>query len=98
MNSLRSYSLVHATNRHCFPGIILAHIARLCFTALLSAVTATAQLPSLLKHSIPAPRGPGQVNAKLGYHVAVDGNLTVVGAPLDDTNQPDAGLVKIFDT
>jgi hypothetical protein len=34
----------------------------------------------------------------LGYTVAVDGNLTVVGAPYDDIQGLDSGVVKVFDS
>jgi hypothetical protein len=39
-----------------------------------------------------------QVEAQLGYSVAVNGGYTVAGAPYDDIGGADSGVVKIFDS
>ncbi|HSH38019.1 MAG TPA: hypothetical protein VK993_04470, partial [Chthoniobacterales bacterium] len=70
------------------------------FTLLLplcAILPAAAQVPNTLRHSIPAPVDT-QSRAELGFAVAVDGNFTVVGAPLDDLLAFNAGVVKVFDS
>ncbi len=71
--------------------------AVLCAT-LFCALTAGAQVPNKLLHSIPAPPR-GVPAAALGYSAATDGGVTVLGAPR--TNSPGAeaaGEAKVFDT
>ena len=63
----------------------------------LFALHAAAQTPHLLRNSIPPPTG-AQISVQLGFSVAVDGGYTVVGAPFDDTQVNDSGLVKVFDS
>ncbi|MEQ1749857.1 MAG: choice-of-anchor D domain-containing protein, partial [Prosthecobacter sp.] len=62
----------------------------------LLALPAAAQVPYTLRHPIPAPPGGAQALAELGSSVAVDGDYTVVGAPLDDIGGQNAGVVKVF--
>jgi drug/metabolite transporter superfamily protein YnfA len=59
--------------------------------------TSFAQEPDTLKYSIPSPSTALQTSAQSGWAVAVDGNLIVVGAPLDDVGGVDAGVVNVFD-
>ena len=80
-------------NRFHFQSVILALGA---FAFGLSH-PAGAEAPATLKHSISAPVGT-QSEAQLGYSVAVDGGLTVVGAPFDDLGGIDSGVVKVFDS
>ena len=60
------------------------------------AISAGAQQPDTLRHFIAPPAG-AQSQAQLGYSVAIDGGLTVLGALYDDTGQSSAGVVKVFD-
>jgi sulfur relay (sulfurtransferase) DsrC/TusE family protein len=74
-------------------------VALLIACVLLSAAAESrAQVPGTLQHSIAAPPVGAQSGALLGYTVAVDGNLTVVGAPYDDIQGLDSGVVKVFDS
>ena len=68
--------------------------------ALLAVITgpAAGQIPNTLRHSIPPPGVGPQTGARLGSSVAVDGGLTVAGAPLDNTTDVYSGVVKVFDT
>lgn len=75
---------------------IFARIQILVVSAGLVVLTASAQVPNTLIHSIPAPPTGVQSGAQLGYSVAVDGNYTVVGAPQDDFGGINAGMVKVF--
>ncbi|MEO7318281.1 MAG: FG-GAP repeat protein [Chthoniobacteraceae bacterium] len=59
---------------------------------------AIAPQPNTLIHSIPAPFGTPQSGAALGRSVAVEGGLTVAGAPLDDNGGLESGAVKVFDS
>jgi hypothetical protein len=72
------------------------------FLAVLAVVVATrqakAQAPDTLRHSIAAPPVGAQSGARLGSSVAVDGIYTVVGAPYDDFEDRDSGVVKVFDS
>ncbi len=72
-----------------------ATMAALC--AILT-TPASAQVPNTLKHSIPPPFGTAQTGGGLGFSVAVDGTITVAGAPYDDTGATDSGIVKVFDS
>jgi hypothetical protein len=56
-----------------------------------------AQEPNTLKHSIASPSTAPQAFAESGSAVAVDGNLIVVGAPLDDLGGAEVGVVNVFD-
>ncbi len=71
----------------------LGFIVSLIFT-----VCAQAQQPDTLLHKTPAPPVGAQSGAQLGFSVAMDGGLTIVGAPLDDTGASNSGVVKVFDT
>jgi WD40 repeat protein len=61
-------------------------------------ITASAQVPKALLHSIAGPPEGVQSGAQLGHSVAVDGGLTVVGASLDSTGGRMTGVVKVFDS
>jgi hypothetical protein len=61
------------------------------------ALPLAAQQPDTLRHSIPAPPTGVQSGAQLGFSVAVEGSYVVVGAPADDTQATDSGVVKVFD-
>ena len=54
---------------------------------LTAAVPALAQVPDIAV----------QAGALQGYSVAVDGNVAVVGAVLDDAGAPDSGAAKVYD-
>jgi hypothetical protein len=56
-----------------------------------------AQEPRTLKYSIASPSTAPQVSVESGSATAGDGNLIVVGAPLDDSGELDAGVVNVFD-
>jgi hypothetical protein len=75
-------------------------IHRLLLLAMALAIQpVTAQIPNTLLSSFQRPeRGGIQEGAQLGLSVAVDGGLTVVGAPLDDLGRQDSGVVKVFDS
>ncbi len=51
-----------------------------------------------LLHAIPPPPGGPQTGAQFGLSVAVDGDFTVVGAPLDDLGGTASGVVKVFNS
>ena len=76
------------------------HGATLLFvTSLLIAAAQTrAQAPNALEHTIAAPPTGAQTGAQLGYSVATEGNLTVLGAPFDDLQGINSGVVKVFDS
>jgi hypothetical protein len=57
-----------------------------------------AQAPDTLQRTIPAPPVGAQSGGALGFAVAVDGELTVVGAPFDDLQATDSGVVKVFNS
>jgi len=67
------------------------------------ALPVAAQIPNTLLHSVFGPPSTVvQTGAQLGYSVAMDGNLIVMGAPFDNTgafhstiNAP--GVAKVFD-
>jgi hypothetical protein len=63
----------------------------------LAASPVAAQNPFALLHTLPAPPTGYVGGAALGSGVAMDGNLAVAGAPLDDAGANDAGVVKVFD-
>ena len=50
------------------------------------------------EYYIPAPPVGAQAGAQLGFSAATDGDLTVVGAPLDDLLGTDSGVVKVFES
>jgi len=50
-----------------------------------------------LLHPLLNPNTNAQAGANQGYSVAVDGNMAVVGAPLDDLSAYDSGVVKVYD-
>jgi hypothetical protein len=64
---------------------------------------AGAQIPNTLRHSLPGPASTiVQAGAQLGYSVATDGNLIVMGAPFDNTGgspptNVSIGVAKVFD-
>ena len=76
------------------------HGATLLFvTSLLIAAAQTrAQAPNALEHTIAAPPTGAQAGARLGNIVATEGNLTVLGAPFDDLQGSNSGVVKVFDS
>jgi drug/metabolite transporter superfamily protein YnfA len=55
-----------------------------------------AQVPDALKRSFFDPNTAPQAGAAQGASVASDGDFVVVGAPLDDTDGYDAGVVKVY--
>jgi hypothetical protein len=77
---------------------IFARFVSLVASTILVALPASAQIPNALIHSIPAPPTGVQTGAQFGSSVAVDGGYTVVGAPYDDTDATDAGVVKVYDS
>ncbi|MCX6839227.1 MAG: FG-GAP repeat protein [Verrucomicrobia bacterium] len=77
----------------------LTNVRRLIQAGLMAlALSAFAQQPNTLLHSIASPPAGVQSDGLLGYSVAVDGGYTVVGAVSDDFAVADTGVVKIFDT
>jgi hypothetical protein len=68
------------------------------FFLLLLTLKASAQIPNTVLHSIIPPPTGVQFGAQLGYSVAADGDLTVAGAPFDDTGTGSAGVAKVFDS
>jgi hypothetical protein len=57
---------------------------------------AVAQVPDALKHSFFDPDTALQPGARQGASVASDGDFVVVGAPLDDLDGYDDGVVKVY--
>lgn len=82
----------------CFPRLFPNPrcLAVFLAAAVALAMSAGAQQPDTLRHFI-APPASAQSEAQLGYSVAIDGGLTVLGAPYDDIGHWDAGVVKVFD-
>jgi hypothetical protein len=62
------------------------------------AFSAEALVPNVLKRSLYPTGTAPQTGAGAGASVAVDGDLTVVGAPLDGAKGYFVGRVKIYDT
>lgn len=87
MKTLRFLIAVPALLRHAIPASLL----------LAFALPGAAQVPNTLLHSIPAPP-TAQREAHLGRSVAVDGGMTVLGAPDDDLGATDSGVAKVFDS
>jgi FG-GAP repeat/HYR domain/Abnormal spindle-like microcephaly-assoc'd, ASPM-SPD-2-Hydin len=54
------------------------------------------QITHKLLHSITAPAQTNTWSGYGGYSVAVAGNYIVVGSPFDDTDGPDAGIVRVY--
>ena len=73
-------------------------LVAVAFVLLLSRWPAAGDVPDQLRFSIPAPPVGVQTDAQLGNSVAMDGALTVLGAPYDDSGGNDSGVVKVFDT
>jgi hypothetical protein len=71
-------------------------IRLLALGLLAAALPARALPPEMLLHSIPPPSNGSQMSAQFGFTVAVEGAYTVVGAPNDDINGTDSGVVKVF--
>ncbi len=61
------------------------------------ALSAAAQGPSVLRHSI-APPPDVQAYENFGYSVATSGGFTAVGAPFHSGPGEDIGLVKVFNS
>jgi hypothetical protein len=59
---------------------------------------ASAQVQVALEHSLFSPSTAPQPGAGQGYSVAVDGGLTIAGAPFDDVGGQDSGVAKIYST
>src|SRR5687768_12183903 len=57
---------------------------------------AVAQIPDALKHSFFDPDTARQAGAQQGASVASDGDFVVTGAPYDDIDGYDDGLVKVY--
>ena len=64
--------------------------------SLLLALPVTAQRPTTLLHTIPAPFGTAQVGGNLGQRVGIDGDYTVVGVPYEDRTEQNEGVAKVF--
>jgi hypothetical protein len=76
----------------------LSAAAALAVAALTFCGPSVVQAQDTLQHSIAAPPVGAQSSAQLGYSVATNGNLIVVGAPFDDLRGVDSGVVKVFDS
>src|SRR5688500_15706767 len=76
------------------------HCAPLLFVTsfLIAAAQIRAQAPITLEYTIAAPPTGAQTGARLGTSVATAGNLTVLGAPFDDLQGVNSGVVKVFDS
>lgn len=61
------------------------------------AISATAQSPTVLRHSI-APPPEVQMHENFGHAVATSGGFTAVGAPFHAGPGEDIGLVKVFNS
>src|SRR5678815_38086 len=66
--------------------------------ALIQSLPASGRGPNRLKQSLFDPSTALQAGAQLGSTVAVEGRYAVVGAPLDDSDGEDSGIVKVFDS
>ena len=83
-------------NAHLPPMKFPLHSLVLTLLLFVAAWPAVGQVPDQLKHSLlPVGAGP---TAGSGFSVAVDGNLTVVGAPGDDAGALHSGTVRVYDT
>ena len=56
-----------------------------------------AQVPTTIKHTVPAPAGGPGSDDQFGYAVALSGSLLAVGAPFEDSAALDAGGVFLYD-
>ena len=77
------------------PFSVLRAIA-LAFALAACTARAVAQVPDALKQSFFDPDTAPQAGAQQGASVASDGDFVVVGAPLDDIDGYDVGLVKVY--
>jgi hypothetical protein len=66
--------------------------------ALIQSLPASGQGPNRLKQSLFDPSTALQAGAQLGSTVAGEGRYAVVGAPFDDSDGEDSGIVKVFDS
>jgi FG-GAP repeat len=79
----------------CNPCRCLALFLLVLF--LRTTAAAAASGPFALLHSLFDSGTNAQVGAQQGFSVAVDGNIAVVGAPLDSVGARTAGTVKVYD-
>lgn len=103
----RASRRVDFAGRFCFRGYELKSspmkklspcFALLLFTLAVANTGAAAAQPSFtLLHSLFNPSTSAQSGVRQGYGLAVDGNLAVIGAPLEDSDVLDTGSAIVYD-
>jgi hypothetical protein len=81
---------------HCTSFLRRTALLSVAHTFFFMASPGQAQAPYTLERAFTSP--PAQTGASLGSAVAIEGNLTVVGAPFDDVPITNSGVVKVFNS
>lgn len=86
-------------NAHIPTRLMVPTIAAWLFLASLAFLRAAdSPVAYPLRHAFPDPGTNRPAGAQHGSAVAVDGNIAVVGAPLDDLGAADSGVVHVYST